>query len=102
MMMINTARALSSLNASKKIGVIGATGRLGRQTVQKLVSKKIPVKILVRHDLSAVEVPKSLGNASTSAEVAAYFASLPSVELVKGDVTNRDSVAELVKVKCMS
>eukprot|EP00814_Leptocylindrus_danicus_P019999 CAMPEP_0116008936 /NCGR_PEP_ID=MMETSP0321-20121206/3147_1 /TAXON_ID=163516 /ORGANISM="Leptocylindrus danicus var. danicus, Strain B650" /LENGTH=336 /DNA_ID=CAMNT_0003477829 /DNA_START=96 /DNA_END=1103 /DNA_ORIENTATION=+ len=95
MMMASVASALSSM--PKKVAVIGATGRLGRQTVQKLLSKEIPVKILVRHDISAVKVPENLENANTSAEVAAYLASLPSVELVKGDVTNKDSVAELVK-----
>ena len=73
-------------------------GRLGRIAVQKLSDKGIPCKILLRHNAGNVNTtPKDIESAESSAEVAAYLLSLPMVEAVKGDVTDKESVKELLK-----
>ena len=84
--------------STNKVAVIGATGRLGRITVQKLSARGIPCKILLRHDISSIAVPKEIESfQASSSEVAAYLASLPLVETVQGDVTDRESLVDLVK-----
>ena len=93
---LNLTSAMSS-QTSKRVAVIGATGRLGRITVQKLSSKGIPCKILIRHDISSQDLPEDLESAQSSSQVAAYLTSLPYVESVQGDVTNKESLVELVK-----
>lgn len=89
--------ASKSASLYNKVAVIGATGRVGRRVIQKLVERRVPVKILLRQDLSQIkEVPSALNNDLSSTEVAAYLASLPNVEVVKGDVTNEESVKALI------
>jgi len=76
------------------VAVIGSTGRLGRLAVQQLVERGYPVRILLRHDLAAS--PSSEADAEPAA-VAAWLATMPGVLPVKGDVTNRESVDELLR-----
>lgn len=82
-----------------KVAVIGTTGKLGREAVQQLVEQGIPVKCLVRNAVEAgVEAaPASIKDATDSKQVAAYLSTLPGVELVQGDITNIDSLHELLK-----
>lgn len=70
----------SSTITPRKVAIIGATGKLGREAVTKLCSKGIPVKCLVRSD----PAPD-------------FLTDRPSVELVKGDVTNVDSLKILLE-----
>jgi nucleoside-diphosphate-sugar epimerase len=76
-----------------KVAVVGATGRLGRLTVQQLVDQGIECKILSRKkpDVALKELPKD----ATSAQVAAYLSSLPGVAVVQGDVGNVEALQEL-------
>ena len=82
--------------AAPKIAVTGSTGRLGRLGVQKLVNKGFAVRALLRHELSPEVAPSGDKNAEPAA-VAAWLASMPGVELVRGDVTDPASCAELLK-----
>jgi uncharacterized protein YbjT (DUF2867 family) len=61
-----------------KAFVAGATGQTGRRIVQQLVERGIPVRALVRNSETAKEILPS------------------SVELVVGDVLQRDSLPELI------
>ncbi|CAE8631867.1 unnamed protein product [Polarella glacialis] len=78
------------------VAVIGATGKLGRHAVQKLVQQGCSVRCLVRCAPSSAAKPSNAQNA-TSAEVAAWLTTLPGVELVEGDVTDRQCVMELLR-----
>jgi len=80
-----------------KVAVIGTTGKLGREAVQQLVEQGIPVKGLVRNALGGVAAPASIKDATDSKQVAAYLSTLPGVELVQGDITNIDSLHELLR-----
>jgi len=80
-----------------KVAVIGTTGRLGREAVVRLSKKGIATRCLIRHDCSNVKTPPaSLEDAHTKQEVAAYLKSLPGVEFVPGDVTDKESLAKLL------
>ena len=87
----------------KKVAVIGTTGRLGRQVVMKLSELGIPTKCLLRHDLSTmtdepiVSKDELFQRNVDSKTVANYLNSLPNVEMVQGDVTNIDSVENLLE-----
>jgi uncharacterized protein YbjT (DUF2867 family) len=87
--------AVSSVYAMtvSKVAVIGATGRLGRLTVQQLVDRGIKCKILSRKkpDVALKELPED----ATSAQVAAYLSSLPGVGVVQGDIGNLEALQEL-------
>jgi hypothetical protein len=94
--LIQTALAFSSINPTK-VAVIGTTGQLGREAIQQLSKQGIGTRCLLRHDISSVTPPASLDEAETSAQVAAYLAMLPGVEMVQGDVCNKDSLQSLVQ-----
>jgi NAD(P)-dependent dehydrogenase (short-subunit alcohol dehydrogenase family) len=94
--LIQTALALSSINPAK-VAVIGTTGRLGREAIQQLSKQGIGTRCLLRHDISSVTPPSSLDEAENSAEVAAYLSTLRGVEMVQGDVCNKDSLRSLVQ-----
>jgi len=81
---------------SKKVAVIGATGRLGRQAVLQLASRNVPVKCLVRRYPIDPSAYPSIDKGASSDQVVAYLSSLPGVEFVKGDVTDASSIASLV------
>ena len=68
--------------------------RVELSAVQQLVERGYPVRILLRHDLAAS--PSSDADAEPAA-VAAWLATMPGVLPVKGDVTNRESVDELLR-----
>jgi len=80
----------------KKVAVIGATGKLGRSLIQQLTSLGIPVKCLVRNTKSDDTLVPSIDSSASSLQVARYLSTLPNVELIKGDVTNQDSVTQLL------
>jgi hypothetical protein len=81
----STQAKMSRSNASADpapkmpVAVIGATGKLGREVVQQLSSRGMPVKCLIRQ----TEPPP-------------YLAELSGVEFVKGDVGDVDSLALLL------
>jgi NmrA-like family len=91
------ASALSP--ATSKVAVIGATGKLGRETVIQLSQRGIATRCLLRHELSAsTPVPASLADAKSSQEVASYLATLPGVEMVRGDIaTDKQSIRTLLQ-----
>lgn len=62
----------------------------------QLVRQGIPVKCLLRHPIIGVTPPVSLAEATDSTQIAAYLATLPGVEMVQGDITNVDSLKELL------
>lgn len=79
---------------SLPVAVIGATGKLGRHAVRQLVEQGCEVRCLVRHDPS--KRPKASQTASP-AEVTAWLATMPGVELVRGDITDSQCVMNLLK-----
>jgi uncharacterized protein YbjT (DUF2867 family) len=93
--LIQTALALSSVTT--KIAVIGTTGKLGREAIQQLSKQGIATRCLLRHDISSVTPPAALDEAESSAQVAAYLKTLPGVEMVPGDVSDKLSLQNLVE-----
>ena len=90
--MLRTFLALHAATALK-VAVTGATGRLGRRAVEKLVAQGAAVRCLVRHEPAAVG-----DDAGSGPEVARWLQDLsPSVELLMGDVVDAGAVAELVR-----
>ena len=78
------------------VAVIGTTGKVGRMAVEALVSKGYKARCLCRHHVEESAMPDGAPGADP-ASVLAYLASLPDVTLVKGDVTDKDSLAALLK-----
>ena len=76
------------------VAVTGATGKLGRHAVEQLVAAGHPVRCLVRCDPAATA---SRGQDARNTEVAAWLATLPGVELIKGEVTDRQAVGHLLQ-----
>ena len=95
LLLLNSAKGLLYSPASK-VAVTGGTGKLGRAAVQLLSSGGTPVRVLSRHDVDASALPSCAPDA-TAAQVTAYYAALPNVELVKGDATDAASVARLLE-----
>ena len=91
---LNNVLALST--TATKVAVIGATGRLGRETVQQLSKQGIPTRCLLRHDVSSITPPASLQDAESSAQVAASLSTLPGVEMVQGDINDAESLQRLL------
>eukprot|EP00566_Odontella_aurita_P014864 CAMPEP_0113558140 /NCGR_PEP_ID=MMETSP0015_2-20120614/18183_1 /TAXON_ID=2838 /ORGANISM="Odontella" /LENGTH=342 /DNA_ID=CAMNT_0000459647 /DNA_START=27 /DNA_END=1052 /DNA_ORIENTATION=+ /assembly_acc=CAM_ASM_000160 len=89
------ASPLRMSTTPRKIAVIGTTGRLGRQAITQLSSRNVPVRCLLRRPIDP-SVKPSIEKDASSAEVAAYLASLPGVEMVKGDVNDADSIKALI------
>lgn len=81
-----------------QVAVIGTTGNIARETVELLSKSGIKTRCLLRHDINSVDIsPKSPTNNSSSMEVAAYLNALPNVEMIMGDVTDKQSVNDLVQ-----
>ena len=87
-----------------KVAVIGATGRLGRTTVQQLVDRGISCKLLIRNGLDQPVEQSSSNDEEDSplmkksrTELIAYLKSNKGVELVSGDVGNVSALQELLK-----
>jgi len=94
------AMAGSSDNSAQKVAVTGTTGRLGRQAILQLDKANVPVKALIRKpvDIADKSIAPSIAKDATGAQVAAYLAALPNVELVLGDdITDKASLEALVK-----
>jgi len=84
----------------KKVAVIGATGKLGRNAVLQLSSLGIPVKCLIRNTKESIlssEDTSSIEPNASSLQIAKYFTTLPNVELIEGDVTQPDSLSNLLE-----
>jgi len=86
----------NTFNKNEKIAIIGTTGRLGRTVIQELANRNIATKCLLRHPIPPSTIPSIESDASSSA-VAAYLDSLPNVEMIEGDVTNKDSLVKLIQ-----
>ena len=89
------ALAASTSTASRttttmKVAVLGATGRLGRETVARLSKKGISTRCLVRPQRS------NSSSSSSKQDIVASLKTLPGVELVEGDVTDSDSLQRLL------
>lgn len=82
-----------TVDTKKLVAVTGATGKLGRRAVVNLSKQGVSTRCLIRRDIPAETKPDLNG---ASVEVAAYLKSLPNVELVKGDVTNQESIETLM------
>lgn len=78
------------------VAVIGPTGKLGRRAVEQLLQEGYTARCLLRHSTST-EAEASCAPDASSAEVAAWLAATPDVELVRGDVTDRGSLDELLE-----
>lgn len=83
----------SPTNNKKLVAVTGSTGRLGRRVVESLSKQGVATRCLVRRDIPSDTKPNVNGS---SVEVAAYLQALPNVELIKGDVTNQESIETLM------
>jgi nucleoside-diphosphate-sugar epimerase len=100
---LHVSLALSTTPEStlpKKVAVIGTTGRLGRQAIVQLSRQGIAARCLLRQSPLSLPLsppPKSLSDATSSSEVAAYLKTLPGVELIAGDVTDPASLATLLE-----
>ncbi len=89
-----TLALMSKTQALVTVGVIGTTGRLGRATIQQLVAQGYAVRALLRHELVAGSGSRSN---DAAVETAAQLAALPGVTMVRGDVTDRASLDELLR-----
>ena len=103
LLLVQTAFALSS-STGRKVAVIGATGRLGREVVIQLSQRGIPTRCLLRHDVTGVvDAPKSCLENNTGidttddpVQIASYLKQLPGVEMVKGDINDAESLMRLL------
>ena len=97
LLLLSGTATLALSQKPQKVALIGTTGKLGREAVQKLVSEGIPVKCLLRYPLTGVTPPASLEDAKDSKQIAAFLSTLPGVEMIQGDVGNVESLKELLK-----
>ena len=79
------ADALSS-PLTRKVAVIGTTGRLGYETVQQLSQQGIATRCLVRPGSGSAEKQAMISNLKT----------LPGVEVVAGDINDAQSLEQLI------
>jgi uncharacterized protein YbjT (DUF2867 family) len=93
LLFVKTISAMT-VDTKKLVAVTGATGKLGRRAVVNLSKQGVPTRCLVRRDIPPDTQPNING---TSVQVAAYLKSLPNVELIKGDVTNQESIETLME-----
>ena len=89
----SASTAMSTTRAP--VAVIGSTSKLGRLAVKELVAHGYPARCLVRHDPTGASA--SAAADATGAEVAAWLGAMPGVELVRGDVTDPQSLATLLQ-----
>ena len=95
LLLASTAALLAVTLPPAKIAVVGATGKAGRACVQQLVKQGYQPRILLRHKLEGLKASPPPADAAP-ADVAAYLASLPGVETVKGDVTDEAACTKLL------
>ena len=82
-----------------KVAVIGTTGRLGREAIKQLSEQGVATRCLVRN----IPSPESSSTTTTTNtndkrnEVVSYLSTLPGVELIPGDINDRQSLVRLVE-----
>ena len=84
----STSTASRRTTTTIKVAVLGATGRLGRETIARLSKKGISTRCLVR--------PQRSSSSSSKQDIVASLKTLSGVELVEGDVTDSDSLQRLL------
>ena len=88
-LLVAVTMALSSNNKNtslpKRVAVVGSTGQLGRRAVDQLLTRNIPVKLLIRQSTP----PSFLAEKKTENPSLVEF-------VTGGDVTNPDTVLELL------
>jgi len=85
-------QCLLHISSGLQVAVIGTTGNIGRTAIAQLSKANVDTRCLLRHDIIT---PNAKGSAS--AKVAASLASLKGVTMVKGDVTKKASIANLIE-----
>lgn len=102
----------------QKVAVIGTTGNIARTAIYQLSQANIPTRCLLRHDITSddgTNNKKTIDNVSVTngddkkenissssrppppAEIASALSQLEHVEMVQGDITNRESILELIQ-----
>ena len=83
-----------------KVAVTGATGKVGRLAVQRLVANGNQARILLRHEVPSGGPPSDLAapppEDADSATVAKYLCNLRGVEAVPGDINDKPSLDTLL------
>ena len=83
-----------------KVAVTGATGKVGRLAVQKLVAGGNTARILLRHPVSEPSEPSDPSTPppgdADSVTVARYLMGLKNVEAVRGDINDAQSLETLL------
>lgn len=75
-----------------RIAIIGSTGKLGSKVIRQLSKNKIPIKILNRYlDY------ENLNNNDKSCKLMRYYSKLPNIQIVNGDINDKNSLIELLK-----
>ena len=96
---IGATLALSTTEIAK-VAVIGTTGRLGREAIKQLSQQGIATRCLVRN-LPAESTSTTTTAAAPSNdkrdELVSYLSKLPGVELISGDINDRQSLVRLVE-----
>ena len=88
-----------SFSTKPKVAVIGSTGNVGIETIIYLHKQNIPTKCLLRHELpkSNSDIEPSIDKNATKEQKLAYLSELPTVEWIKGDITDPSSLRTLLK-----
>ena len=83
-----------------KVAVTGATGKVGRLAVMKLVAGGDTARILLRHtvpgDVPRSDPAKPPPAEADKTEVAAFLVGLQNVEVVRGDINDKASLDQLL------
>jgi hypothetical protein len=80
-----------------KVAVIGTTGRLGREAVKQLSERGIATRCLVRNIPSSKSSSTATISNDKRDEIVSYLSKLPGVELIPGDINDRQSLVRLVE-----
>lgn len=95
----------------QKVAVIGTTGNIARTAICQLSKANIRTRCLLRHEgvpstvtnkntnntISVKDIEDSLSQSLSPVEIATALSQLEHVEMVKGDITNRESIVELLQ-----
>jgi len=93
-----SSNMISVQGLTSPVAVVGATGRLGREAVQKLLDQGTSCHLLIRKLPSPETVKVStLEECQSTEQVAMYFQSNPLVTLHEGDVGNLSAMKGLVQ-----
>jgi NAD(P)H-binding len=81
-----------------KVAVIGTTGRLGREAIKQLSQQGIATRCLVRNLPPTPEATSTKTTPNNKRdELLSYLRHLPGVELISGDINDRQSLVRLVE-----